>query len=124
MWVRKPMLGSSARGRAALYAMPNDGAVAVRTVSIDEINTFAGYRLEIEEMLIMANVIVPNDDGDDEGDYQFVMGLPLMLPRNDRPNIILRVGSTFRTKLTKDEVAERLEGYFDWTPFCVFPAKR
>ena len=127
-WVRKPMLGSSARGRAALYAMPNDAtpndlAVQVTTVNIDEINAFAGMRLEIEEMLKMANVIVPNDDGDDEDDNGFEMGIQVMMASNNRP-LIFRLGPTIRTKLTIDEVVKRSKGYFDWTPFCFFPARR
>ena len=102
--------------------MPNDGAVEVRTVPLDEINTFAGMRLEIEEMLRVAKVT--NEDGDGEDDNEFQMGLPVKLTRNDLPSPILRVGPTFRTKLTIDEVAERLNRYFDWTPFCILPAKR
>ena len=104
-----------------IYAMPNDGAVEVVTVPLDEINTFAGMRLEIEEVLSMAKVT--NEDGDGEDDNEFQMGLPVKVTRN-LPTAILRVGPTFRTKLTIDEVAERLNRYFDWTPFCILPAKR
>lgn len=118
------MVGSSAQRRAALGAMPNDGAGAVVTVPIDEINTFAGMRLEIEELLALANVIEPNDDGDGGEGNEFVFGLQLKSTRNRLPPLILREGPTFRTKLTIDEVGQWLGGYFDWTPFCVVPAKR
>ena len=101
--------------------MPNDGAVEVVTVPLDEINTFAGMRLEIEEMLSVAKVT--DADGDGEDDNEFQMGLPVKVTRN-LPTAILRVGPTFRTKLTIGEVAQRLNRFFDWTPFCILPAKR
>ena len=118
------MVGSSAQRQAALGAMPNDGACAVVTVPIDEINTYAGMRMEIEEMLAAANVIEPNDDGNGGEDNEFVLGVPLKSTRDGLLPLILRVGPTFRTKLMTDEVADRIGRYFDWTPFCVLPAKR
>ena len=102
--------------------MPNDGAVEVVTVPFDEINTFAGMRLEIEEMLSVAKVT--DADGDGEDDNEFQLAIPLKVTINDLPTAILRVGPTFRTKLTIDEVAQRLNRFFDWTPFCILPAKR
>ena len=115
------MVGSSAQRRVALGAMPNDGAGEVVTLPIDEIHTFAGMRLEIEELLVLTVLPAVPDEGRDLNEY--VLGLPVKSITNGIPDLILAVGPAFRTRLTIDEVNELLRGSLQWTPFCVVPAR-
>ena len=116
------MVGSSAQRRVALGAMPNDGAGEVVTLPDDNRPRFAGIRLEIEELL--ARTLVPGPVGEDREVNEYVLGLPVKSITNGIPDLILAVGPAFRTRLTIDEVGDRLRGSLDWTPFCVVPAKR